>query len=246
MAALNPEQEEMRYAATRQVRKNFSFSITTAAVIGGGYVLLLTMVGLVGCSNYSSTRGSSHAPGEVLVTQPPDLISYWDDSVPAGKPRIVIDLDQQQAFFYKGDKLAGVSIVSTGREGWDTPPGEFKIVEKDRDHFASLFGEYVDANGQVVVENVDRSKDPKPPGTVFRAAPMPYFMRIHGGIGMHAGYLPGYPASHGCIRLPEEMAVHFFENAEVGTPVTVRVEKPPVVVPYTTSFSPYTKPFQSD
>ena len=75
---------------------------------------------------------------------------------------------------------------------------------------------------------------------------MPYFMRIHGGIGMHAGYLPGYPASHGCIRLPKEMAVHFFENAKVGTPVTVRVEKPPIMVPEPTSFSPYTKRFQSD
>jgi hypothetical protein len=58
--------------------------------------------------------------------------------------------------------------------------------------------------------------------------------------------LPGYPASHGCIRLPKEMAVHFFENADVGTPVTVREEKPPVMVPEPTSFSPYTKPFQPD
>ena len=236
----------MRNAATKQVRKNFPFSVTNAAVIGGGYTLLLTMVGLVGCSNYSSTRKSSSASGEALATQPPDLISYWDDSVPAGKPRIVIDLDQQQAFFYKGDKLAGVSIVSTGREGWDTPPGEFKIVEKDRDHFASLFGDYVDANGQVVAQNVDRSKDPKPPGAVFQGAPMPYFMRIHGGTGMHAGYLPGYPASHGCIRLPKEMAVHFFENAVVGTPVTVRRENPSVVVPEPTPISPSTKPLQSD
>ena len=48
---------------------------------------------------------------------------------------------------------------------------------------------------------------------------MPYFLRVHGGIGMHAGYLPGYPASHGCIRLPKEMALKFFEDAPVGTPV---------------------------
>ena len=51
---------------------------------------------------------------------------------------------------------------------------------------------------------------------------MPYFLRIHGGIGMHAGYLPGYPASHGCIRLPERLAEKFFENASVGTPVEIR------------------------
>ena len=51
---------------------------------------------------------------------------------------------------------------------------------------------------------------------------MPYFLRIHGGIGMHAGYLPGYPASHGCIRLPQQMAIEFFKNATVGTPVDIR------------------------
>jgi lipoprotein-anchoring transpeptidase ErfK/SrfK len=50
---------------------------------------------------------------------------------------------------------------------------------------------------------------------------MPYFMRIVGGIGMHAGYLPGYPASHGCIRMPEFMAENFFRSVSVGTPVTI-------------------------
>ena len=87
VATLNAEQEEMRNAATMQVRKNFPLSVTNTAMIGGGYVLLLSMVGLVGCSNDSS----SHTPGDALATQPPDLISYWDDSVPVGKPRIVID-----------------------------------------------------------------------------------------------------------------------------------------------------------
>jgi len=72
-----------------------------------------------------------------------------------------------------------------------------------------------------VTQNVENNKDPKPQGTVFRGAPMPYFLRVHGGIGMHAGYLPGYPASHGCIRLPKEMALKFFEDAPVGTPVEI-------------------------
>jgi lipoprotein-anchoring transpeptidase ErfK/SrfK len=50
---------------------------------------------------------------------------------------------------------------------------------------------------------------------------MPYFMRVTGGIGMHEGFLPGYAASHGCIRMPGFMAERFFENVSVGTPVTV-------------------------
>jgi L,D-transpeptidase catalytic domain len=59
---------------------------------------------------------------------------------------------------------------------------------------------------------------------------MPYFLRIHGGIGIHAGYLPGHPASHGCIRLPEKMVLQFFQNAAVGTPVEIRHASAPYYV----------------
>jgi len=155
-----------------------------------------------------------------------DQISYWDNARSGGRPRIIIDLEQQRAYFYKGGKIAGVSVVSTGREGYDTPSGEFRITQKDLTHVSSIYGNYVDRSGQIVMENVDVTKDPRPPGTVFRGAPMPYFLRISGAIGMHAGYLPGYPASHGCIRLPKEMAVHFFQNAPISTPVLIRQEAP--------------------
>ena len=155
-------------------------------------------------------------------TENGDEISYWDGMGSGGEPRIMIDLDQQRAYFYKGDQIVGVSVVSTGREGYDTPPGEFRITEKDREHVSSLYGDYVDQSGQVVMQNVESDKDPRPRGTIFRGAAMPYFLRIHGGIGMHAGYLPGYPASHGCIRLPKKMAMRFFQNAAVGTPVEIR------------------------
>ena len=60
-----------------------------------------------------------------------------------------------------------------------------------------------------------------PRGGKFIPAPMHYFMRFHGADGMHAGYLPGYPASHGCVRMPEQMAIAFFNAVEVGTPVRV-------------------------
>src|SRR5436190_18353355 len=102
-----------------------------------------------------------------------------------------------------------------------TTTGSFKIIQKDQNHVSSLYGDYVDSADNVVVANVDVGKDPKPPGTHFKGAPMPYFMRIVGGTGMHAGYLPGYPASHGCIRMPEFMAENFFRSLSVGTPLTV-------------------------
>jgi lipoprotein-anchoring transpeptidase ErfK/SrfK len=150
-----------------------------------------------------------------------DPISYWDGDGVQGPPSIKIYLKEQRAYFYKADVLVGESQVSAGREGHNTPIGSYKIIQKDKDHASSLYGDYVDANGNVVQKDVELGKDPKPPGGIFKGAPMPYFMRIVGGVGMHEGYLPGYPASHGCIRMPGKMAETFFNNVDLGTPVQI-------------------------
>ncbi len=165
--------------------------------------------------------GGVYGQGAVSTSAPQDTISYWDGDGVSGKPSIKIKLSEQRAYFYKGGKLVGISQLSTGREGLDTPSGTFSITQKDKDHVSSKYGDYVDGTDNVVVPNVDATKDPKPPGTHFKGAPMPYFMRIVGGVGMHAGYLPGYPASHGCIRMPEFMAENFFKEVAGGTPVTI-------------------------
>ena len=191
--------------------------------------LLLCAMFLTGCATDRGSMTGPPFPTSNLAQQRGeygDGTSYWDDTGSGGKPRIVIDLKQQRAYFYRGETMVGVSTVSTGREGYDTPPGDFRITQKDQAHVSSIYGDYVDRSGQVVMENVDLTKDRPPRGTVFRGAPMPYFLRIHGGIGMHAGYLPGYPASHGCIRLPKQMAAHFFQNATIGTHVAIRQESP--------------------
>jgi hypothetical protein len=147
--------------------------------------------------------------------------SYWDDSGISGPPSIDINLSKQTASFYKGGRLVGVSAISSGREGFDTPPGNYKIIQKDLNHASNLYGDYVDAAGNVVVKNVDVKKDVAPAGTKFRGSPMPFFMRITAGVGMHQGFLPGVPDSHGCIRMPEKMARLYWDNAPVGTPVAV-------------------------
>ena len=189
----------------------------------------LALAGLVGCGEddprlvYGQTQylGGVYGDEPVAPTAPTDSVSYWDGEGMPGKSSIKISLGEQRAYFYKGGKLVGISQLSTGREGLDTPMGDYKITQKDVDHASSRYGDYVDANENVVVPNVDNEKDPKPPGTKYKGAPMPYFMRIVGGVGMHAGYLPGYPASHGCIRMPEFMAEDFFKNVDLGTPVTI-------------------------
>ncbi|MDP9291875.1 MAG: L,D-transpeptidase family protein [Verrucomicrobiota bacterium] len=150
-----------------------------------------------------------------------DTISYWDGDGVGGKPSVKIRLGEQRAYFFRGGQLVGVSLLSTGREGFNTPHGNFSIIQKDKDHVSSRFGDYVDANGNIIQKDVDRDKDPMPPGARYDGAKMPYFMRIVSGTGLHAGFLPGYPASHGCIRMPEHMAEIFFGHVAVGTPVQI-------------------------
>jgi L,D-transpeptidase-like protein len=199
---------------------NYSLLGLLRVVVSVGLVLLVVSCGED--PRFSArTQYLGGTYGGASAGPPHDTVSYWDGDSVGGSPSVKISLGEQRAYFYKSGVLVGVSQLSTGREGLNTPTGTFKIIQKDKDHVSSLFGDYVDANGNVVVPNVDVKKDPKPPGTHFRGTPMPYFMRIVSGTGMHAGYLPGYPASHGCIRMPEFMAQNFFRSVSVGTPVTI-------------------------
>ena len=133
---------------------------------------------------------------------------------------IIIRLNEQKAYLYRDGKVVAVSTVSTGREGYSTPAGKYRVSQKDIDHRSTIYGAYV-RNGRVVKAGVNVKKDKKPAGAVFVGAPMPYFLRINGAVGLHAGHVPGYPASHGCIRLPPRQAKRFYHAAEVGTPVFV-------------------------
>jgi lipoprotein-anchoring transpeptidase ErfK/SrfK len=145
---------------------------------------------------------------------------YDIKGLPPGKVSLVVDLTAQEAYLYAGGQLALKAPISTGREGYNTSPGRYKIIQKDIDHRSSIYGEYV-KDGIVLKPDANVYKDPKPPGATFVGAPMPYFMRIYGGVGLHEGDLPGYPASHGCIRMPGSKAKRFFAAVKLGTPVKV-------------------------
>jgi lipoprotein-anchoring transpeptidase ErfK/SrfK len=146
---------------------------------------------------------------------------YWNDEGISGSPKIVVHIGEQKAYFYKGKHVVGETTVSTGKPGFSTPPGHYRIVSKDRDHVSTEFGDYVDDYGNVVRSNIDARKNRRPPGTHFDGARMPYAMFFNGGYAMHQGYVPPFAASHGCIRVPKGMAQPFFENAPEGTPVIV-------------------------
>ena len=133
---------------------------------------------------------------------------------------IEIDLQEQTAYLIRDGRAVLSTPICSGRDGHLTATGTFKIIEKERSHFSTLYGRIEDARGNTIVGDAD-SDMPVPRGGRFVPAPMQFFLRFNGAIGMHAGYLPGYPASHGCVRLPKSEAVAIFNAVEVGTPVTV-------------------------
>ena len=133
---------------------------------------------------------------------------------------VEIDLQEQMAYLLENGRPVLASTISSGRYGHLTKTGSFTVLEKERTHYSSLYGKIVDARGNTVVADADVDMQ-VPRGGKFVPAPMNYFMRFHGADGMHAGYLPGYAASHGCVRMPQQYAIAFFNAVQVGTPVTV-------------------------
>lgn len=119
----------------------------------------------------------------------------WRD-VPrdGGAERVVISLSDQLAFLYRGETLVAVSTISSGKEDKPTPTGIFPILEKQVMHRSRKYDD----------------------------APMPFMQRIDQyGVALHAGYNPGTPASHGCVRLPAKFAARLYSVTEVGTPVFI-------------------------
>ena len=106
---------------------------------------------------------------------PQDNVSYWDGDNVSGKPSITISLREQRAYFYKSGVLVGVSQLSTGQEGLNTPSGRFSIIQKDANHFSSLFGDYVDSAGNVVVLPMSmslRTRNQKAPASGAHRCPI--------------------------------------------------------------------------
>jgi len=136
--------------------------------------------------------------------------------------RIVVSIPKQRAYLMIGDQVVADGPVSSGRRGHETPKGHFTVMEKDPNHHSSLYGDFVDSSGRTVRAGVSARSDSAPSGTHFAGASMKWFLRLTGeGVGMHIGILPGYPASHGCVRESVDGAKLFYDHVKVGTPVDV-------------------------
>lgn len=112
----------------------------------------------------------------------------------SGPVLVFVSIPRQEAVVYRNGIRIGRAAVSTGREGHSTPTGTFQILQKDIDHHSKTYGN----------------------------APMPYMERLTwDGVALHAGFNPGHPDSHGCIRLPKEFAKNLYQVTHVGGTVVV-------------------------
>jgi len=139
-----------------------------------------------------------------------DTAAAATDPMLADPVSVIISIADQRAYVYRGERLVAASSVSTGKGGKDTPTGTYTILQKKEDHKSNL----------------------------YNSAPMPFMQRLTwDGIAIHAGRNPGFPASHGCIRVPTAFAKRLFAATELGTTVTVVAEPvdptgpPPPVIP---------------
>ncbi|MEQ1803032.1 MAG: L,D-transpeptidase [Gammaproteobacteria bacterium] len=170
---------------------------------------------------------NTSTPGTAITTAPSRLKPgeyLWVPEVsPRGPVVMVVSLPEQRAYVYRNGVLIGASTVSTGKKGYETPTGVFTILQKHEDHYSN----------------------------VYDNAPMPFMQRLTwSGVALHAGRLPGYPASHGCVRMPYDFAQKLYGATKTGLTVVVSdaeqfpatVVNPGLVAPVDATGAPVTEP----
>ena len=150
------------------------------------------MMAFVQPARAAAAEGAGTVETAVATLAPNHFV--WNDTGTTDPVRIVINIAEQRAYVYRGEALVAATTVSTGRDGKDTPSGTFTVLQKQIDHRSTL----------------------------YNSAPMPFMQRLTwDGVAIHAGQNPGFPASHGCVRVPLAFAKKLYGITTVGTQVTV-------------------------
>ena len=160
-------------------------------------LILLLMLVMTPLEGARASPGVDLA-GRTILEGAPTLkngeFAWAPDKAPEGPLLLVVNLDTQRAVLFRNGVPIAVSTLSTGRPGFETPTGVFTILQKEVEHYSRKYDN----------------------------APMPYMQRLTWkGVALHAGYLPGYPASHGCIRLPKEFARLLYGVTRLGMTVVI-------------------------
>jgi len=178
--------------------------------------LMLAVALALPCAAQAATSSRPVAATTSEVRGPTDLKPgeyLWHPEVsPAGPIVLVVSLDEQRAYVYRNGIAIGLTTISSGKTGHETPTGVFTILQKDKDHRSNL----------------------------YNSAPMPYMQRLTwDGIALHGGSLPGHPASHGCVRLPQAFAQKLFSETKRGDTVVVADAKSaPMTLAYPAVLAP--------
>ena len=163
-----------------------------------------------------AAKPAAATAGTAEVRGPTDLKPgeyLWHPEIsPTGPIVLVVSLDEQRAYVYRNGIAIGLTTISSGKAGHETPTGVFTILQKDKDHKSNL----------------------------YNSAPMPYMQRLTwDGIALHGGSLPGHPASHGCVRLPQAFAQKLFSETQRGDTVVVADAKSsPMTLAYPSVLAP--------
>jgi len=159
---------------------------------------------------------------ELIYNQdPPKTTPRVLDMMTQDNSHVIVSISHQRVYLMLGDEIGIDSPISSGKAGHETPTGSFTVLEKDPNHRSTLYGAFCDSRNRIVRAGVSLHIDSAPSGTHFVGAPMLWFCRFYDAVGMHVGILPGYPASHGCVRLPANIAPLIYAKVKVGTPVDV-------------------------
>lgn len=165
-----------------------------AALLGGSNFLAVATAGAARRKGKGKGSQGPATPAEEGKNLKPGQFTWHPERAPSGPVAIIVSVPKQRVYVYRNGILIGVATCSTGKKGFETPTGVFTVLEKAEEHY---------------------SKD-------FDDAPMPFMERLTWqGVALHAGKLPGYPASHGCVRLPPKFAKNLYEVTHVGTPVII-------------------------
>lgn len=163
------------------------------------FLSLMLLVALPALAGVPFWGAKSSSPADTLPSQLKPGEWIWDARISAQGPIVVVaSLTEERAYVYRNGIIIGVSTTSSGKDGYKTPTGVFTILQKNKDHRSNIYNN----------------------------AAMPYMQRLTwSGVALHAGGLPGYPSSHGCIHLPSEFARQLFEVSPMGMTVVVADEQ---------------------
>jgi lipoprotein-anchoring transpeptidase ErfK/SrfK len=180
-----------------------------------------------------------HASAQLFGSRNPQPMKKATDLIRRGQPaakvdkslesvinpdnsHVLISIGKQRVYLMVGEQIYIDSPISSGKKGHETPTGSFHVREKDPNHRSSIYGDFVDNGGRVVRSGISSQADSAPSGSHYVGASMKWFCRLTDtGVGMHVGILPGYPASHGCVRLPSDIAPLIYEKVKIGTPAVI-------------------------